>query len=382
MKNSVLFSVGVPLPGAGMGNHAYYLVQGLFRHHLLKQALVLQYHDIDDALSEHIRTFYLAERIAYRLTRYIHTDQYVLRDNLFDAWVSRYVKDAAVFYGWTHHALWSLKAAKRQKMMTVLERANSHPLTYSRLLDEEYTRRGIRKAAYHPLILKKHLRELKETDYIAVTSQFTKDSLLEHGIDEQRILLTPLGVNTDYFIPRNMSQGESIFRVVYVGQICVRKGIHYLLEAWDKLQLHNAELLLVGDLVSEMTETVTQVCKKNDSVRVLPHTADPRSLYQAASVCILPTLEDGFGLVVLEAMACGVPVIVTEHTGAKDCVRPECDGFVIPPYDVKSIADMLSYCHTHRSQLQTMGIQARQQAEQFSWTHYQDGIVRQLQQLL
>jgi len=74
--------------------------------------------------------------------RYTHLDQYVLRDNLFDYWVARQLQRADIFYGWTHHALWSLKKAKRLGMVTVLERANSHPLTYSRLLEAEYQNEG------------------------------------------------------------------------------------------------------------------------------------------------------------------------------------------------------------------------------------------------
>ncbi len=365
-----------------MGNHAYYLVKGLWRYHMLKQAFVLQYHETDEELSEYIRTFYFTERIAYRLARYARFNQYVLRDNFFDAWVSRDIKGAAIFYGWTHHALWSLKAAKRHKMLTVLERANSHPLTYSRLLEEEYKRRGIKEAVYHPLMLKKHLRELEEADYVAVTSQFTKASLLKHGIDEQRIFLTPLGVNTEHFAPQETPEDDETFRVVYVGQICVRKGIHYLLEAWDTLQLPDAQLILVGDLVAEIAETVHQHVQANPTIRLFANMDDPRRMYQQASVCVLPTLEDGFGLVVLEAMACGTPVIVTENTGAKDCVRPGRDGFIIPPYDADKLAETLSYCFTHRSLLREMGQATRQQAERFSWERYQDGIVNHLQRIL
>ena len=172
------------------------------------------------------------------------------------------------------------------------------------------------------------------------------------------------------------------FRVVYVGQLCLRKGIPYLLEAWSKLQLKQAELLLVGDLVDEMKAILQHHLGHSTTITVLPHTKNPVSTYQQASVCILPTLEDGFGLVVLEAMACGIPVIVTEHTGAKDCVRLNADGFVIPPYNADAIADSLLYCYHHRDQLKEMGRNARQQAEQFSWTRYQDRITTHLRRIV
>ena len=379
----VIFSVGVRIPGEGMGNHAYYLVAGLDRHHLLARVFVMQAAGtgIDPAK---ITTGYMIEKIAYRLAHYTHLDQYVLRDNLFDGWVARQLSKATIFYGWTHHALWSLKKAKRLGMITVLERANSHPLTYTRLLEAEYKKRGMRAEVYHPLILKKQRKEIQETDYIAVTSTFTKQSLLENGIAESRILLTPLGVDTNHYVPGacaragHIPRADEVFRVLYLGQLSLRKGISYLLEAWSKLQLKHAQLLLVGDVVADMQGILQEHLKCNDTIMVLPHTPDPVSTYQQASVCILPTLEDGFGLVVLEAMSCGVPVIITDHTGAKDCVRPNQDGFLIPPYSVDAIADTLRFCYAHQDQMAAMGRHARQQAEQFPWTRYQDGIVTHL----
>ena len=379
-----------------MGNHAYYLIKGFARHDLLARAIVMQAAgaEIPDEL---IRTGYWTEKLAYRLARYTRADQYVVRDNLFDFWVSRQLEQesninkndkAVVFYGWTHHALWSLKRARRLGMVTILERANAHPLTYTRLLAAEYQKRGLRTPPYHPLILKKQLQEIQTADYLAVTSQWTKQSLLEHGIAERRILLTPLGVDTNHYapLPPLLNQGRGrgwgeLFRVVYVGQICLRKGIPYLLEAWRKLQLKHAELLLVGDLVGEMQTILQHARRQSPTITVQPHTPDAAQFYQQASVAILPTLEDGFGLVVLEAMACGIPVIITEHTGAKDCVRPNRDGFLIPPYNMEAIADTLRYCYEHRAQLRTMGRQARQQAEQFSWTRYQDGLAAQVQRI-
>jgi len=267
-------------------------------------------------------------------------------------------------------------------MLTVLERANAHPLTYSRLLEAEYRKYNVPGRPYHPLILKKHLQELDIADYIAVTSQFTKKSLLEHGIDAQRILLTPLGVDLERFAPAEFAKSEvhGTFRVLYVGQICLRKGVQYLLEAWNTLQLKHAELVLAGDLTPEFNDILHNALAVDQgrTIRVTAHVDDPVSLYQQASVCILPTLEDGFGLVVLEAMACSLPVIITEHTGAKDCVRQGLDGFIIPPYHAEWIAETLTYCYHHREQLALMGAQARQRACEFPWSRYQDGIARHL----
>ncbi|MBD3306151.1 glycosyltransferase [candidate division KSB3 bacterium] len=386
---SVIFSIGVRLPGEGMGNHAYNTALGLDRHHLLKRAFLMQYHGtgLDPAK---VKTCYLIERITFRLSRHTGLNKYVLRDNAFDWWISHQLEPATVFYGWNHLAWWSIRRAKRLGMLTILERANSHPNTYTRLLAEEHKKRGIPYSPYHPLIFKKHLRELEETDYIAVTSEFTRQGLLEEGIDEDRILLTPLGVDPEHFVPlppdSSIRKGQEAntperFRVLYVGQICVRKGIPYLLEAWRKLRLRQAELVLVGDVVDDVKDLLARYLHQDETITLLPHTPDPVRAYQNATLFILPSLEDGFGLVVLEAMACGLPVIVTEHTGAKDCVRHAVDGWIIPPYSVESIAETLRYCYDHREKLAVMGTNARQQAEYFSWQRYQEDLVAQIKRI-
>ncbi|PID57394.1 hypothetical protein CSB45_07675 [candidate division KSB3 bacterium] len=380
---SVIFSIGVRIPGEGMGNHGYNTAEGLDRHHLLQRALVMQYHGHGIDRSK-VTTFYTLERITFRLSRYTGLDKYVLRDNLFDWWISHQLEreHAKVFYGWNHIALWSIMQSKRLDMITILERANSHPLTYTRLLADEYKKHDIPHAPYHSLTLKKHLKEIEETDYIAVTSEFTKESLLEHGIDEQRILLTPLGVDTHVFTPAPIIEQDGIFKVVYIGQLCLRKGVQYLLEAWQKLQLQHANLVLIGDLVDNLEELLHGHLQQSRTISVRPHTTDPFKAYREASVFILPSLEDGFGLVVLEAMACGIPVIITEQTGAKDCVRHETDGFIIPPYSVESIADTLLYCYNNQSKLKRMGKHARQQAEKYPWKRYQDSIVGHIKHII
>ncbi len=379
----MVFSVGVPVPGEGMGNHARCLLEGLTRHKLLQRAFVLHARGLD-VRPEHIREAYWTEKVAYRLARCTRFNQYVLRDNLFDAWVAQHLGAADVFYGWTHHALWSLKRAKRQGMLTVLERANTHPLTYQRLLAHEYAKYNLRRGPYHPLILKKQLHEIAAADYFGVTSEFTRQSLLEHGIAEHRIVLTPLGVDSEHFAPRADVDGwdDSTFRVVYVGQLCLRKGVQYLVEAWTRLQLPHSELVLAGDVADPaFREIAKEYFHKDATITLRPHTSEPITLYQQANVAILPTLEDGFGLVTLEAMACGAPVIVTEHAGVKDCVRRDIDGFVIPPSSVEGIADTLNYCYAHRSQLKAMGRNARKRAEQFPWSRYQDGVAAHLKRL-
>jgi glycosyltransferase involved in cell wall biosynthesis len=98
-------------------------------------------------------------------------------------------------------------------------------------------------------------------------------------------------------------------------------------------------------------------------------------VYQAADVFVLPSLVEGFGLTALEAMACGLPVIVSEHTFAADVVRDGIDGFITPIRDHQAIADRLRYLYEHPDRRELMAAAARQRAEYFSWGRYGERIL-------
>jgi glycosyltransferase involved in cell wall biosynthesis len=119
----------------------------------------------------------------------------------------------------------------------------------------------------------------------------------------------------------------------------------YLLEAWRKLRLENAELLLAGAMRPEMAAVLARYEGLFRYVGPLDKTSLAR-LYQSSSLLVLPSVEDGFGLVISEALACGTPVVITDHVGARDIVRPEVNGFIVPPRDVDALAATIQAIHS------------------------------------
>ena len=93
--------------------------------------------------------------------------------------------------------------------------------------------------------------------------------------------------------------------------------------------------------------------------------------YQQADVLVLPTLNDAFGLVILEAMACGTPVIATDHSSGPDVIEDRLDGFVIPIRSVEAIKERLEWLYRHRNEARDIGPRARKKvADRFTWDHY------------
>lgn len=209
-------------------------------------------------------------------------------------------------------------------------------------------------------------QEVHLADRIFVASSITKRSLLEINIPDDKITVIPYGAPTDYFFP-NVNP-KSRFRAVFVGRVGPRKGVHYLLQAWKELKLSQAELLLVG--INEFPAGWLgryENCFRH--VSSVPH-SQLHEYYHAANVFIFPSLVEGFGLVLLEAMACGIPVITTPHTAAPDILVDGVEGFIVPIRDVEALKDKIEWCYSHPQGLAEMGHAARHKAEQLTWKQY------------
>ncbi len=221
-------------------------------------------------------------------------------------------------------------------------------------------------------------QEVELADHILVASSMTQKSLLDRGVQPEKITVIPYGAPIDYFQPQPKS--DSCFRALFVGRVGPRKGVHYLLQAWQELQLPGAELLLVG--VNEFPEgwlrNYTHLFRYVPSV---PH-CSLQNYYSAASVFVFPSLVEGFGLVLLEAMACGIPVITTVHTAGCNIITDGVDGFIIPIRDVNTLKEKLEWCYDHPLELAEMGKAARQKAEQLTWENYRQKLMNQVRQCL
>jgi glycosyltransferase involved in cell wall biosynthesis len=98
-------------------------------------------------------------------------------------------------------------------------------------------------------------------------------------------------------------------------------------------------------------------------------------VYADADVYVLPSIVEGFPMTALEAMASGLPVIVSEHTFGSDVITDGVDGYIVPIRDSEAIADRLRYLHDHPSERQRIGAAARRRAEHFSWERYGEQVV-------
>ncbi|KKS14599.1 MAG: Glycosyl transferase, group 1 family protein [Parcubacteria group bacterium GW2011_GWB1_41_6] len=170
-----------------------------------------------------------------------------------------------------------------------------------------------------------------------------------------------LDIPLDKILPRKEIKK---FKVLYVAYTNPRKGLSYLLDAWESLDLPLAELILVGKYVGmpeEMIRYCDEIINRNPSIKWVGGTQDPWQYYQDASVFVLPSLSECYGKVTLEAMASGVPVIVSEN--ARAIVEDGKTGFVVPIRDAKAIKEKIEYLYHNREIAEKMGREARKAVE-------------------
>ena len=213
-------------------------------------------------------------------------------------------------------------------------------------------------------------------DKIVVGSGFARDSFIFEGIPADKLTVVPYGVDLSLFSPQSaeIHAGDG-FRVLFVGQIGQRKGISYLLKAYDRFRGGGTSLTLVGNFYGSQ-EPIRRYRKLFQYVPNVPR-VQLADIYRQSDVFVFPTLIEGLPLVVLEAMASGLPVIVTPN-GSGEIVRDGVDGFVVPIRDADAIVDRLEYLRANPQVRNEMGRNARERALTFTWDAYQARVVEAL----
>ena len=219
--------------------------------------------------------------------------------------------------------------------------------------------------------------EHENADLIIASSSFTRKTLVENGVSPNKVRVISHGVDSDRFSDVSPSQRHS-FRFVFVGLITARKGVPLLLEAWKQLPPGNAELWLVGS-ASRKIKSLLPKLRGLRQVGPVPHVELP-AILQQCDVLVFPSYFEGFGLVILEGMASGLPVITTTATAGPDLFKNGEGGWVIPAGDAKALAASMQSCLEHKSEMRAQGLCARRIAEQFTWQSYGKNVLSVLEE--
>ena len=358
----VIYSFGNKFAGAGMGTIAYYGARELYRRGLIQRILCGAYAPTDIP-PEAIRAIGLLNRLLCKLASLEPGGWlWYVQAVLYDGWAARHVTPASLFHVWGGYGSRSLRRAKALGMTTVVQIASSHPNFQNRLMCEEFARWG-QTWRVCTAGLARTLREIDQADYILIPSDFVRESFLAEGIPESKLIQVPFGVDVSRFRPATASEARP-FRAVFVGQVGLRKGVPYLLEAWKRLGWRDAELWLVGRVLPEIKE-VLKTYAELPGVRIVGFLGAPAAAYQQADIFVFPSIEEGSALVTYEAMACGLPVVTTPNAGS--LIRDGVEGFIVPIRDPDALAARMEHLRADAQLRREMGRAACARVETLTW---------------
>jgi glycosyltransferase involved in cell wall biosynthesis len=297
--------------------------------------------------------------------------------NLYDIQASRYIDTIKehfdIFVVWPDCCQRSIRSAKRKGAIVVVEAGSSHILHRQELLEPEYKRYGVPYTAMDRRVIQSQLAEYAVSDYIAVPSNFVRHSFEKQGIPPSKILQVPYGVDLSRFKP--FPKHDRTFRVAFCGGVSLIKGIPHLLDAFMRLDLPDAELWLIGSVTPEMRPILARFSDKRIKKLGRQDQSALPWLYSQCDVFCLPSIAEGLGMVLIEAMACGLPVVCTTNTGADALIEDGCEGFVVDIRNVEALQDRIAYLYAHQDICRSMGQAARYKAQcRFTWQNYGDGI--------
>jgi glycosyltransferase involved in cell wall biosynthesis len=295
---------------------------------------------------------------------------------LFGRWAAREVsrREFDVVHCWSGVSLELLSVPSLTATATLLMRGSSHIRTQDRLLREEERRVGVPMDRPSEWMIGRETDEYACADRIVVLSSFARRTFLEEGCDPEGLSVLPLGVDVDAFRATPAASdartarilGGGRLRVLYVGALSFRKGLLDLVRAAELLRGEAVEFTLVGP---RMAESEPLLATAGANVRVLPKRpqAELPAVYAAADLFVFPTIEDGFGMVLTQAKAAGLPILTTENCAGSDLVTDGRDGWIVPIRDAQALADRLRWCTAHRPALADMARTVEAADQPRSW---------------
>ncbi len=260
----------------------------------------------------------------------------------FDRWVRRQLTPGDHIISSFGYANESFKWVRKHGGKTFVDGGNSHIENFWEQISEEHRRWGCSLPPFAPHWYERSRRMMEHVDFVLSPSQWVTNSFLKRGFSPDQILRNVYPVDLSCFTPPDQPRpADRPLTIINTGSISLRKGSPYLLEAFRLIRrsVPDARLLLTQDIAGSMKDILPQFSDLPiEWSTPLPH-AQLAARLRSADVFVLPSLEEGLARTSLEAMACGLPVVVTAHTGSNDMVKPGVTGEVVPIRDPKAIAD-------------------------------------------
>jgi glycosyltransferase involved in cell wall biosynthesis len=306
-------------------------------------------------------------RIPYRAIG--HRRAYALHDARVSRALKSLVGQIDVVHLWPLGARRTLVTAKQLGIPTVLERANAHTRLAYDVVAKESARLGVElpsdhEHAFNADVLRIEEEEYALADYLLCPSDFVVQSFLDEGFGREKLLRHIYGYDQSQFFPA-ADRETGPFRALFVGVAAVRKGLHFALEAWLRSPASNDGTFTIAGEILPSYGAKLEPMLSHPSVRALGHRTDVPELMRSSDVLVLPSIEEGFGLVCVEAMGSGVVPLVS-NACTDECVHLE-NALVHDVGDVDALEAHLTLLHEDRAALARLRTNALTSAHSLTW---------------
>lgn len=294
----------------------------------------------------------------------------------------RLARGGDAIYAYEYTALEAFDAAERLGKARILDFPSLNSRQFEELQRREKARHpelcGPHEAYFDSRFERRQARrdaEMARADVIIANSSVTRASHIASGADPAKIFAVPYGAPPALAaLPPRETGEDRPLRVVWAGTFNIRKGAHHFVEAWRRVAAQ-------GDLQADVYGAVAlpeRLCRPTPPGMVFHGSVVRQRLFEAfdaADVLVFPTLSDGFGMVVTEAFARGLPVITTAQAGASDLLRDRENGLIIEAGAPEPIVSALEWCLTNREALAAMRPHALETAQNWQWSDYRRALI-------
>lgn len=293
---------------------------------------------------------------------------------LHDYIVSRRLEKLAgridIIHTWPLGALETLKTATKLGIPTVMERPNANTRFAMEVVQQECERLGIalppdHEHAYNPDKLRREEAEYALADRLLCPSDFVVKTFSDKGYPREKLVRHLYGFDDSVYYPDNQPRLEHGLTMLFVGVCAVRKGVHYALQAWLQSQAcENGTFLIAGEFLPAYRDRLASMLS-HPSVRVLGHRTDVPELMRKSDILVLPSIEEGFGLVIVEAMGSGCVPLASD--ACTEICRHMETGLVHRVGDVASLIDQITRLNADRALLKRLREASLRAVPEFTW---------------
>jgi alpha-maltose-1-phosphate synthase len=258
----------------------------------------------------------------------------------FDRWTAARIAPCDAFVAISGAGLLTGRKVQATGGIFICDRGSTHQRFQEQLLNDEYRHWKLPLPLAKPHIALREEEIYATANAITVPSTVALRSFLKMGIPPEKVHVIPYGARLDRFT-RTQPPPDDSFEVLFAGQVSVRKGIPYLLQAFARLKHPKKHLTIVGTVQDGLRNLLSTLPTENVVFTGSLPQAQLAEKMSASHLLVLPSVEEGLALVQGQAMACGCPVLATIATGAEDLFTDGCEGFIVPDRDVDALSERM-----------------------------------------